>query len=215
MDRKISTLEISDFSKMEHRIILKTIRQNSGFNLFGNGLIEESFNNHKGRKTRFYNLTEEQCCYLFFKFKDSNTSIKCFDYFKISKMPMVEIRQEFEFLKILNSIVSAFNETSIMNLSIHQQYPIGKYKVDFCIVLDYEDGYIGEHLIIELDEYLSHKYTKECDQKRKSEIMKILFLKAKENDCEKPKFIRVCGNDIYKGIKDITIALNSSFLNIL
>jgi len=210
----MTTLELSEKVKKEHRVILKLIRENIYlFERFGK-MEELKFNNHRGKNTKFYNLNEDHIKLFLNKisattdFKDVCDTLKVF----ASDFSIIEVRHEIELKRIIESIVKGFSNTSILNLKLETQFSVGKNRLDMCILSEIDGWFpiIG----IEIDEELTHKYTVQKDLKRIEDIRKQLDKNSQEKDAQKCKFVSINTNNIYKGIQEIIEILNADFLNI-
>ena len=172
----MTTLEFSIALNKKHKNVIELIRKNMQlFEQLGE-LKQICIKNNKGKQTIIYVLNDMQLKLLLQKTSVRSDVNKNIDIFGIKEKDVLvlEVRHEIQIKRILESIVNGFSNSSIMNLRLKQQYSIGKYIIDIVIESKIQGEYIPI-LAIEIDEEISHKYTKEKDLLKIQEAKEFLI----------------------------------------
>ena len=126
-----------------------------------------------------------------------------------SDIKLISNRNEMEFFELLNCVISGFNQGTNNTLKIVPQYTVGKYRIDYAIVM-----YLGKdreeslELLIEFDER-HHNYTSEKDNMRERQLREMIF--DKYNCAEFNIFMcRVNESNLLQALSDIISFLNSN-----
>ena len=204
----MTSLELSELVKKEHRTILQLVK---GYKTFLESLGDLNYKVEKtrGRPRRIFEFNEKQLSLLVTQMAKRTDTL---GVLKQENLNVVVLRNELELKKLIEGIIEGFNETSKCGFYLIHQFGVDRYSVDFAIMQKYWDNYDDEIIaLVELNETKSHKHTKSKDEFRKHRITE--HLKSRYPEKNSFTFLDIEENNICEGIKQIIKILNSNFLN--